>query len=124
MQICQIPYVNFKTQVNSSPSFVFLFSVMKDNSSVLFQLKQYILYSKEAHQVLGSKFFKYLKSILKQQVSSSSNFASFFIVRTHNSSVNFRLILFQLWIKRSHQSHNFDTFKCSGENFLYSSCHF
>ena len=49
MQICQIPYVNFKTQVNSSPSFVFLFSVTKDNSSVLFQLKEYILYSKEAH---------------------------------------------------------------------------
>ena len=30
--------------------------------------------------------------ILKQQVNSSSNFASFFIVMTHSSSVNFKLI--------------------------------
>ena len=38
--------------------------------------------------------------------------------------VNFKLILFQLWIKGSHQNLNFETFKCSGENLPYSSCHF
>ena len=38
-------------------------------------------------------------SILKRQVNSSSNFASFFIVMTDNSSVDFKLILFQPWIK-------------------------
>ena len=74
--------------------------------------------------MLGSKFIKLPMSILKWQVNSSSNFASFFIVMTHNSSVNFNLILFLLWIKRSHQSPNFETFKCSGENLSYSSCHF
>ena len=63
-------------------------------------------------------------SILKGQVSSPSNFASFFIVRTHSSSVNFKLIHFLLWIKRSHQSPNFQTFGCSGINLLNSSCHF
>ena len=68
--------------------------------------------------------FKFLMSILKWQVNSSSNFASFFIVMTHNSSVNFKLIRFLFWIKGSHQSPNFVTFKCSGENFPYSSCHF
>ena len=36
---------------------------------------------------------------------------------TGNSAVNFKLILFQLWIKESHQNPNFETFKCSGENF-------
>ena len=55
---------------------------------------------------------------------SSSNFASLFIVTTDNTSVDFKLILFQLWIKGSHQNPNFETFKCSGENLLYFSCHF
>ena len=32
-----------------------------------------------------------------------------------SSSVKFKLILFQLWIKGSHQNPNFETFKSSGE---------
>ena len=63
-------------------------------------------------------------SILKQQINSPSNFASFFLVMTKNSPVNYKLIHFLLWIKESHQSPNFETFKCSGENFLNSPCHF
>ena len=43
---------------------------------------------------------------------------------TQNSSVNFKLINFILWTKGCHQSPNFDTFKCSGENLSNSSCHF
>ena len=74
--------------------------------------------------MLGSKFIKFLMSILKWQVNSSSNFASFFIVMTHNSSVDFKLILFLLWIKGSHHYPNFETLNCSGENLPYSSCHF
>ena len=31
---------------------------------------------------------------------------------------------FLLWTKGSHESTNFDSFKCSGENLPYSSCHF
>ena len=42
----------------------------------------------------------------------------------HNFSVNFRVIQFLLWAKGSHQSSNFDTFECSGENLPNSSCHF
>ena len=63
-------------------------------------------------------------SILKWQVNSSSNFSSFFIVITVNSSVNFQFMNFLLWTKGSHQFPNFDTFKCSGENLSISSCHF
>ena len=55
-------------------------------------------------------------SVLKWKVNSSSNFALFFIVMTHNSYVNFKVIPFLLWTKGSYQSSNFDTFKCSGEN--------
>ena len=63
-------------------------------------------------------------SVLKWKVNSSSNFALFFIVMTHNSSVNFKVIHFLLWAKGPHQSSNFDTFECSGENLPHSSCHF
>ena len=63
-------------------------------------------------------------SVLKWKVNSSSNFALFFIAITHNSSVNFKVIPFLLWTKGSHQSSNFDTFKCSGENLRNSSCLF
>ena len=63
-------------------------------------------------------------SILKRQVSSLSIFVSFSIVMTHNFSVYFKLIHFQLWTKGSHQSSNFDTLERSGENLPNSSCHF
>ena len=71
-----------------------------------------------------SKFIKFLLSILDWQVISSSNFASFFVIMTHNSPVNLKLIHFLLWIKGSHQSANFETLKWSGENFPNFSCHF
>ena len=61
-------------------------------------------------------------SILKQ-VNSYANFSSFFIVMTHNSPVNFKLMHFLLWIKGSHQSPSFDTFEYYGKN-LPNSCHF
>ena len=41
-----------------------------------------------------------------------------------NSSVNFKLIHFLLWIKGPHQSPNFETFECSGKHLQNSSCHF
>ena len=63
-------------------------------------------------------------SIFKWEVNSSSNCASFIIVTRRNSFVNFKLIHFLLWTKGSHQSPNFDTFKCSGENLPNFSCHF
>ena len=63
-------------------------------------------------------------SILKWQVNSFSNFASFFTVMTHNSSVNFKPVHVLLWTKGLLQSPNFETFESSGENLLNSWCHF
>ena len=74
--------------------------------------------------MLRLKFVELLMSILKWQFNSSSNFESFFINMTPNFSVNFKLIHFLLWIKGSHQSPSFETFKCSGENLPNFSCHF
>ena len=85
--------------------------------------KEPIKKKKLTFRVLRSNFVKFM-SILKRQVSSSSIFVSFFIIMTHNSTVNLKLIHFLLWRKGSYQSSNFDTFKCSGENLQSSSCHF
>ena len=49
--------------------------------------------------MLGSKFIKFPVSILKRQANSTSNFASFFIVMTHNSSVNINLYVFHFGLK-------------------------
>ena len=65
-----------KPQVSFSSNFASLSSVTKDNSSVLFYLKPYILFSEGTNQsvdfwdfwVLRSKFTKFL-SFLKQQIS-------------------------------------------------------
>ena len=78
----------------------------------------------ESFKCSGQNSSEFLMSILKWQVNSSSNFASFFNVMTHNFSVDFKLTFFLLWIKGSHQYANFETFNCSGENLPYSSCHF
>ena len=74
--------------------------------------------------MLGSKLVKFLMSILRRQVNSSSNFASFLIVMTHNSSIKLKLRHFLLWMKRCHWSPNFEVFQNSRENVLNSSCHF
>ena len=74
--------------------------------------------------VLGSKFVKFLMSILKWQVNSVSNFTSFFIVITYNSSLSFKFIYFLLCIMGSNESPNFENFLCSGENLPNSSCDF
>ena len=62
--------------------------------------------------------------ILKRQVNSSSNFALFFLIMTHNSSVNFTFTHFLFWIIWSHQSPNFQTFEYSGEALSNSRSHF
>ena len=61
----------------------------------------------------GSKFVKFLMSIFKRQVNSSSNFASFFILMTHKLEAH-------TFPSKSY----FEILKCSGENIPYLSCHF
>ena len=77
----------------------------------------------ETFECLGQNLLKIIL-ILKGQVNSSSNFASFFIAMTHNSSVSFNLIHLLFWMEGSHQSPNFETFECSGKNLSNSSCDF
>ena len=78
---------------------------------------------------LKSKFFRFSFARVKICQISDVNFEMtsqflFFIVMTHSSAVNFKLIHFLLWTKGSHESPNFDTFECSVENLPNSSCNF
>ena len=63
----------------------------RQNSTVFFSLKHYILSTKVVYQVdfalLGLNFSKFLISFCKQKVSFSSKFGSFFSVMRDNSSV-------------------------------------
>ena len=133
MKISEIPHVIFET----TTQFSFQFSINIQfhqaqplcnffNSNIIdFGQRQPIKSVNVLDfRVLGSKFIKILMSILKRQVNSSSRFASFYLVMTNNSPVNFKLIYFLLWIKQSHESPNFETFKCSGENSSNSLCYF
>ena len=71
--------------------------------------------------MLESKLVEFLTSVLKWQINSSSNFALVFIVMTNNFSANFNVMPLLLCTKRPHQSPNFNTIKCSGENLPISS---
>ena len=84
-------------------------------------LQKYIIYFGQRSQ-LESKFFRFSSAQVK--IHQIPLVMSFFIVMTHNSSVNFKLIHFLFWTKGSHQSPNFDNFKCSGENLPNFSCQF
>ena len=108
----------YKAQVSFPSNFASIFSAIKHNFSLPFLAQ--ILYtlvknSQSANfwdfRVLGSQFVKFFMPVLNWQVHSTSNFSTFFIAVTHNSPVNFKLVHFLLWIKGSHQSPNFCTFK-------------
>ena len=62
---------------------------------------------------IGSKLVKILKSILNAYASFSLNFASFFSVMTHNSSVLVWLKHNAISTKTGHKIGNFQTFLCS-----------
>ena len=103
-----LTFINLQWTIDTSPILYLLCSlhygrifVMKVESFVFFYIVFFVcmfcvniiiiknLKNLSAFRVLGSKFFKFLMSILKQRVSSSSSFASFFSVKKDSSSVLF-----------------------------------
>ena len=121
---------------NFLTNFASAFSAIMHNSSVTFlDQKSYTLVESIPlkckfwdFRVFGSKFIKFIMSILNWQLNSSSSFASLFIVMRHNTPVNFTLIhlnsfFFSTLNIKSHRVPNFKTFECSGENLPNSSCH-
>ena len=132
MKIYQIPPANFW---KNKPVFLQTFyqSWVQSNITPLYLFSWNIYFGQnqpiksanvQDFWLLGSKFVKFLMSVLKRQVNYISNFALFFFVITHNSAVSFKLIHFLLCIKGFNDSPNFENFMCSGENLPNSSCHF
>ena len=114
-----------KGQVDSSPNFVSLFSVMKDNSSLLFHLKLYMLSTKGTHQV---QIFRFSTAHIKinqiPHVNSSSDFALLFSVMKITPMYFFSCNEIYFVQKEPIKGKDFETSKCSGETLPYTSCHF
>ena len=102
----------FNPQVSFCLNFAAPFSVMTNNSSESFQLKQYILWTKRAHlctifRFLGALMVKVhpiLMPFLKPEGQAFSNFASLFTTMRDNSSVFFQLKPHIIWKKIAHRS--------------------
>ena len=98
-----------KAQVSFPSNFASIYIAIKHDFSVLFLAQTYTLVKGTNYRVIdffdfwvfGSKFVKFLMSIVKLRVIFNSNFALFFIVMTHNSSINFKVINFLLYTKGS-----------------------
>ena len=121
MKICQIPHVIFESK--SRFSLKFCINIQYHQIQPLSDLSRPIkvqlfetfgCFSKNVSN--SSCQFWNNKSILQILHHSSLSW--------HKTPVNFNLIHFLLWIKRSHQSPYFETFECSGENLPNFSCHF
>ena len=110
-----------KPQVSFSSNFASLFSVMKHNLCTFLSQTLFALFKRTP---LKSKFLTLLIAQVKIRQISHVNFKTFFIIIRHNSAVNVKVKHFLLWVNKSHQSPNFETFKCSGKHLQYSSCSF
>ena len=108
-----------KVQVSLSSNFTSIFSAIKHNSSVLFLAQ--VLYTLVKSSSLTFRFLRFSSARPKIHQIAQVNFeltseflfkfASFFILKTHNSPVNFKLIHFLFLIKGPSKSPNFQTFE-------------
>ena len=134
VKICQIPYANFETTSRFLSKFCIppQFHERKLLQCTFFSSDKKYFAQKE---YIEMKIFETFKCLGQNSSNSSCqlwNDKSFpFQILRHSSLSwqvtplqNFKLILFQLWIKGCHQNPNFESFKCSGENWPYFSCHF
>ena len=121
-----------KQHVDSSPNFVSLCNFMKDNSSVLFSSSNIYFAQKEHIKMKTFETFKCLGQYLANSSCQIWNDKSIPLQTLRHFSLSWQITplwllssyFFQLWIRGSHQNPNFETFKCSGENLPFSSCHF
>ena len=113
-------------RVKFSSNFASLFNAMRHNSSVLFHLDLYMLWTKETHQKANVQTFDCSHKIYQIPCYFSGHmsvFASPFSFMTKNSSEIFQL-KHMLWTKRAHHCTIFQTLECSNESSPNFSCHF
>ena len=104
-EILCIPYGHFSLSVIFSSGFASLFSIMKQNSSVLFWLKKsYNLFKKSPLKCAFLSLFSArvkIRQIPYINFEMANQFLFKFRIIPH---VRFKLIHFILWIKGTHQS--------------------
>ena len=113
VKICQIRHVIFESTSHFSFKFCINAQCHQTKLLCIFFISNIIYFvQKQPMKVQIFEIFEMLILMLtlNWKDSFSSNFVSFFIVMTHNSPVNFRLIHFLLGMKGSHQTLNFETF--------------
>ena len=99
-----------KQQIGFSSNFVSLFSIVRQNSSVLFSLKFFVLSTKRAYQ--STNLVKFHLSSQKPEIL---HFDGLLLWKSNKVSAK-KIQIFLLWIKRPNKSPNFETFLCTGEN--------
>ena len=132
MKICQIRHVifesisqfSFKFYINLQCHQTYIFCTFLAQTLCTFFKRSLLKSTFLRHSSAQVKICQIVVPIFKRKFNSSSNFAPFFIVMIHKSSVNYKLMHFLHWIKGSHQSRNSETFECSGKNLPNSTCHF
>ena len=115
-----------KAQVSFPSNVASIFSAIKNNFPILFLAQSlYTLFKRRLSARVKLRQIPHVNFELKSQfLFKFCIILHCFTVMTQNSSVNFKLILFQLYTKGYHQGHNLDTLKCSVENLPNSSCQF
>ena len=121
-----------KVKVSFPSNFASVFSTIK--ITLLYFFRTNIIYfdQRQPIKVHSFEIFEYLNQNLSnyswqfwtEKSIPLQFFASFFILKTHNSLLNFKLKYFQLWTKESHQSPHFQIYRCSDENLPTSLCYF
>ena len=89
-----------KRWVDSSPNFVYLFSFMKDNSSVLFLAQT--IYTLLKRSTLKWKFFETFKCSCQ---NSSNSSCQFWNVNSSSNFASFLIVITPLWILSSYLSY-------------------
>ena len=105
-----------KVKVSFPSNFASVFSTIK--ITLLYFFRTNIIYfdQRQPIKVHSFEIFEYLNQNLSnyswqfwtEKSIPLQFFASFFILKTHNSLLNFKLKYFQLWTKESHQSPHFE----------------
>ena len=113
-----------KQQIDSSPNFLSLFSFMKDNSSVLFWFKQYILCSKGTHKNENFWDFKCSGQNSSNFSCQLSNGKSIPLQILRNSSLSRQITPLWIWSSYFFKFGLKDPIKIPILSALEKNCHF
>ena len=132
VKICQISFANFET-ISWFLS-KFCIPLQFHERQLLCTILAQTIYTLLKMNTLEWKFLRLSSARIKIRLNSLCQFwndKSIPVQILHHSLLSWHIT--PLWIlrsyvfyldKRIHRSHNFETFKCSGENLPYSSCYF